>query len=133
MWNGMESRWNPGGNRQKFGWAPCQRNSRWNDQESMEECKVLTTTTTTTTNSSSSRLEIRHVLSFRYVFFSSSNSGSTTTTSGSYRSSNNGNSSGGSRLNMSRASQASGMFLFLFCTIQSDFEILWIVYANQWR
>ena len=38
----MESRWNPGGNRQKFGWAPCQINSRWNDQESMGECKVLT-------------------------------------------------------------------------------------------
>ena len=27
--------------RYKFGWAPCQRNSRWNDQESMGECKVL--------------------------------------------------------------------------------------------
>ena len=38
-WCGMG--WNPGGNRQKFGWAPCQRNSRWNDQESMGECKVL--------------------------------------------------------------------------------------------
>ena len=41
MWNGVESRWNPGGNRQKFGWALCQINSRWNDQESMGECKVL--------------------------------------------------------------------------------------------
>ena len=50
MWNGVESRWNPGGNRQKFGWAPCQRNStwspnghvdsRWNDQEFIGECKV---------------------------------------------------------------------------------------------
>ena len=25
----QESRWNPGGNRQKFGWAPCQINSTW--------------------------------------------------------------------------------------------------------
>ena len=25
----QESRWNPGGNRQTFGWAPCQINSTW--------------------------------------------------------------------------------------------------------
>ena len=41
----VESIRNPGGIQveidKNFGWAPCQINSRWNDQESMGECKVL--------------------------------------------------------------------------------------------
>ena len=51
MWNGVEcgvhgvhqeSRWNPGGNRQKFGWAPCQSSTRnlWGSVKSSHDIKV---------------------------------------------------------------------------------------------